>query len=96
MIRIRVAMAVLTCCLAGCSSDPAKAARRYIQSGDRYTQQGRYKDAAIEYRNAIKLIPQSVEAHRSQRSRAVVRRGETGRRVVRHAAAPIGPAAPRH
>ena len=63
MIRIRVAMAVLTCCLAGCSSDPAKAARRFIQSGDRYTQQGRYKDAAIEYRNAIKLIPQSVEAH---------------------------------
>ena len=48
---------------AACSSDPAAAARRYIESGDRYAQQGKYQEAAIEYRNAIKRTPQSVEAH---------------------------------
>src|SRR5947209_8267143 len=48
---------------AGCSRDPAKAARRHVDSGDRYAQQGQLKEAAIEYRNAIKETPQAVEAH---------------------------------
>ena len=63
MTRTLVAATLSALFLTGCSNDPAKAARRYIESGDRYAQQGKYKDAAIEYRNAIKRTPQSVEAH---------------------------------
>src|SRR5581483_11638157 len=43
--------------------DPAAASRRYIERGDRDAQQGKFTDATIEYRNAIKKWPQSVEAH---------------------------------
>lgn len=63
MTRTCRAAIVLACCLAGCSRDPAKATRSYLASGDRYAQQGKYKDAAIQYRNAIKRTPQSMEAH---------------------------------
>src|SRR5438034_5985470 len=54
---------LLASALAACSRDPAAASRRYIESGDRYARQGKYKEAAIEYRNAIKKMPESVEAH---------------------------------
>ena len=62
MSRILPAM-LAAALLAACSTDPAAATRRYIESGDRYAQQGKYKEAAIEYRNAIKRTPQSVDAH---------------------------------
>jgi tetratricopeptide (TPR) repeat protein len=55
--------AVAALLIAGCSRDPVAATRRYIESGDRYAAQGKYGEAAIEYRNAIKRTPQSVEAH---------------------------------
>jgi len=62
MIRTVVsALAIIV--VAGCSRDPAAATRRYIASGDSYAAQGKYREAAIEYRNAIKRSPQSVEAH---------------------------------
>src|SRR5262249_8731396 len=62
MIRpVSAALAVLL--LAACSRDPAVAARRYIENGDRYAKEDKYREAAIEYRNAIKRMPQSVEAH---------------------------------
>src|SRR4051812_16234031 len=58
-----VLVVVATVLLAACSRDPAKASRRYLESGDRYSKSGQFKEAAIEYRNAIKQTPQSVEAH---------------------------------
>jgi tetratricopeptide (TPR) repeat protein len=62
MTRIVVAP-LLALLVAGCSRDPAAASRRYVESGDRYARDGKYKEAAIEYRNAIKKTPDSVEAH---------------------------------
>ena len=47
----------------GCSRDPEKASRQYIASGDEFARQGKLKEAAIEYRNAIKRKPQSIDAH---------------------------------
>ena len=61
--RACIAAVVASLTLGACSRDPAKASRRYIESGDRYAQQGKYTEAAIEYRNAIKQTPQSAEAH---------------------------------
>ena len=58
-----VLSAVVSVLLAACSRDPATASRRYIESGDRYANAGQFKEAAIEYRNAIKRTPQSVDAH---------------------------------
>lgn len=63
---IRHASFVAVCaalCAAGCSRDPAQTSRAYVASGDRYAQQGKYPEAAIEYRNAIKVEPASADAH---------------------------------
>jgi tetratricopeptide (TPR) repeat protein len=75
MIR-RIAASLAVLLLAGCSGDPSAAARRYIESGDRYAKQGKYREAAIEYRNAIKRTPQSLEAH-SKLADAAARANDT-------------------
>jgi tetratricopeptide (TPR) repeat protein len=49
--------------LAGCSRDPEARARAYIESGDKLASEGRYADAAIEYRNAIKATPEAAAAY---------------------------------
>ena len=49
--------------LAGCTRDPEARARAYIESGDKLASEGRYADAAIEYRNAIKATPEAAAAY---------------------------------
>lgn len=39
---------------AACSSDPNVAKRRYLENGNRYFDKGKYKEAAIMYKNALK------------------------------------------
>ena len=46
-----------------CSRDPIKTSQKYIASGDEYAQAGKYKAAAIEYRNAVKATPERAEPH---------------------------------
>jgi len=43
----------------GCSGSPQK----FIPNGNHYFEQGKYAEAAIEYRNAIKVDPNSADAH---------------------------------
>src|SRR4029078_11997806 len=50
---------------AACSCNPDAAARSSIENGDGYAKKGSYREAAIEYRNAVKAFPGSVEAHAS-------------------------------
>jgi len=46
-----------------CSRDPEKAKRRYLENGNRYAQQGKFKEAIIMYRNALKRDPRFGEAY---------------------------------
>jgi Flp pilus assembly protein TadD len=48
---------------AACSSAESRA-QRFVRAGDGYVTEGRNYAAAIEYRNAIKQLPESAEAHR--------------------------------
>jgi len=57
---------VLVCaaiCLSSCSGDPQKAKARYITAGHKYMQKGQYGEAAIEFRNVLRLDPRSVDAY---------------------------------
>jgi tetratricopeptide (TPR) repeat protein len=54
---------VLVALVPGCSRDPQRAATQFATNGDRYATAGRLKDAAIEYRNAIRQTPDAVELH---------------------------------
>jgi tetratricopeptide (TPR) repeat protein len=46
-----------------CSRDPDVVKKKYLQSGNRYFERGRYREAYIMYRNALKKDPKYSEAY---------------------------------
>lgn len=49
--------------LSSCSRDPLVVKKRYLESGNKYFDKGRYKEASIQYRNALKRDPKYGPAH---------------------------------
>ena len=62
-LRQLVAAVLTAIVLAGCSRDPNVMKQKYFQSGTQYFEKGKYREAAIQYQNAIKLDPRYAEAH---------------------------------
>lgn len=52
---------VVSVSLAACAGDPSADARAHVASGDRYVSAGKFAEAIIEYRNALKGDPKSGE-----------------------------------
>ncbi len=46
-----------------CSRDPNVVKVKYLQNGNRYFEKGKYKEAYIMYRNALKKDPKYSEAY---------------------------------
>src|SRR5580692_10660520 len=59
-IVITISVALL---LGGCARDPQKAKAKYLATGQNYMEKGQYGDAAIEFRNALRLDPRFVDAY---------------------------------
>jgi tetratricopeptide (TPR) repeat protein len=57
-----VALLALLLPMAACSKDTETAKREHLARGDRYVEQKKLAEAAIEYKNAIKLDPRFGEA----------------------------------
>lgn len=55
--------ALFVFCAAGCSRDPAAQKRKFLERGNQYFEGGKYAEAAIEFRNAVKADPTSADAH---------------------------------
>jgi putative PEP-CTERM system TPR-repeat lipoprotein len=56
---------VLPLCLllaGGCSKDPEYAKQQYLESGNRFFEQGKYKEAIVQYRNALQQDQRFGEA----------------------------------
>jgi tetratricopeptide (TPR) repeat protein len=49
--------------LAGCHTDPNLSKRKYLASGDRYSAQGKYRAAVIQYQNSLKADKNFPDAH---------------------------------
>ncbi len=49
--------------LSGCHRDPNKQKQKYLESGKRYAAEGKYKEAAIQFSNALKVDHNFAEAH---------------------------------
>src|SRR5215470_18778764 len=47
----------------GCTSDPNVRKQKYLESGQRYFDKGKYREAAIQFQNAIQVDPRFAEAH---------------------------------
>ncbi len=49
--------------LGACTRDPNVRKQKYLESGNRYFDQEKYREAAIQYLNAIQVDPRFVDAH---------------------------------
>src|SRR5579864_572305 len=47
----------------GCSRDPNFKKQKYLESGNRYFEKGKYREAAIQFSNAIQVDPNFANAH---------------------------------
>ena len=56
-------VAFLAVALAGCSSDPDRRKLKYLSSGEAYFNAGKYREAVIQFRNAVRLDPRFATAH---------------------------------
>jgi cellulose synthase operon protein C len=57
------AVCVLGAVLTGCSRDPNVRKQKYLESGQRYFDKGRYREAAIQFENAIQVDARFADAH---------------------------------
>jgi len=49
--------------LSGCSHDPNVRKQKYLESGERYLEKGKYPEAIIQFANAVQVDPRFAEAH---------------------------------
>ncbi len=49
--------------LAGCTRDPNVLKQKHFARGESYFQRAQYREAAIEFQNAIQIDPKYAEAH---------------------------------
>src|SRR5271165_6950912 len=63
MLRIVLIGFLIAALFTGCSRDPNVRKQKYLESGNRYRDQGKFREAAIQYSNAIQLDPRFVDAH---------------------------------
>ena len=63
--QVTLAMALICACLMplSCSKNPEKAKAKYLAEGQKYMKKGQYGDAAIEFRNALRIDPRFVDAY---------------------------------
>jgi len=61
--RLVSVIVLIACILSSCSRDPNVRKQKYFQSGQRYFQKGQYREAALEFTNALRIDPKFVEAH---------------------------------
>jgi tetratricopeptide (TPR) repeat protein len=49
--------------VSACRKDPEVAKRQYLESGQQFLQQGKYQQAEIQFRNALKIDPRFADAY---------------------------------
>ena len=49
--------------LAACTRDPKEIARKYVETGNKYYEKGKYKEASIMYRRALQKNMRDAQAH---------------------------------
>jgi tetratricopeptide (TPR) repeat protein len=58
-----VTLFVAAALLGGCHSDPNVRKQKYLESGKRYSTEGKYREAAIQFSNALKIDKNFADAH---------------------------------
>jgi len=63
VVRLSVIVFAIASLLTGCSHDPNVRKQKYLESGDRYFAKGKYREAAIQYANALQVDTRFAAAH---------------------------------
>lgn len=58
-----IAILTVFAVVSGCSRNPEAAKKKYFDKGEAYFQANKYREAAIEYQNAIQIDPKYAQAH---------------------------------
>ena len=61
--RLRLFSILIVILLLGCSHDPNVRKQAYVARGNKYFDQGKYREAAIEYLNAVQIDNSYEAAH---------------------------------
>jgi tetratricopeptide (TPR) repeat protein len=62
-VRLFLICSVLAALFTGCSRDPNVRKQKYFESAERYYAKGKYREAAIQYSNALQVDPKFAQAH---------------------------------
>jgi tetratricopeptide (TPR) repeat protein len=63
LVRLLLVLTCLAALLTGCSRDPNVRKQKYLESGQRYFDEGKYREAIIQYRNATQVDGRFADAH---------------------------------
>jgi cellulose synthase operon protein C len=63
VVRLFLVGFLVTALFTGCSRDPNVRKQKYLESGDRYFEKGKYREAAIQYSNALQVDSRFAQAH---------------------------------
>jgi tetratricopeptide (TPR) repeat protein len=77
-VRLLLACCVLTAIFTGCSRDPNVRKQKYLDSGEKYAAEGKYREASIQYLNAIQIDSRFAQAHYDL-SQAYLKLGDSNR-----------------
>ena len=63
VVRLLLVGFLITALFTGCSRDPNIRKQKFLESGDRYFDKGKYREAAIQYANALQVDSRFAQAH---------------------------------
>ena len=63
ILRLALTVVLIATVSVGCSRDPNVRKQKYYESGQRYFDKGQYREAAIQYKNAIQIDSTYGNAH---------------------------------
>src|ERR1700733_5762945 len=63
VLRLLIVGFLVAALFTGCNRDPNVRKQRFLESGNRYRDQDKIREAAIQYANALQLDPHFAEAH---------------------------------
>jgi cellulose synthase operon protein C len=62
-LRLFVIVLLVPALFSGCNRDPNVRKQKFLESGNRYRDQGKLREAVIQYANAVQIDPRFGEAH---------------------------------
>src|SRR6266852_4710009 len=62
-LRLLLVGFLIPALLTGCNRDPNVRKQKFLESGNRYFAEGKYREAAIQYANAVQVDPRFAQAH---------------------------------